>query len=136
MKLDHIGIAVGSIEEALKTYQSLGFHVEDIVTIPEQKVRLAILPIGQSRIELLEPTGANSVIQKFLEKKGQGIHHLCFEVENLEQKVNELKQTSVLILDQMPCRGYGDRKVAFLHPKTTHGVLIELVEEGSAGSSL
>ena len=131
MKLDHIGIAVGSIEEALKTYQSLGFHVEDIVTIPEQKVRLAILPIGESRIELLESTGANSVIQRFLEKKGQGIHHLCFEVENLEQKVNELKQTSVLILDQVPCQGYGDRKVAFLHPKTTHGVLIELVEEGS-----
>ena len=136
MKLDHIGIAVGSIEEALKTYQSLGLHVGDIVTIPEQKVRLAILPIGESRIELLEPTGANSVIQKFLDEKGQGIHHLCFEVENLEQKVNELKPTSVLILDQVPCRGYEDRKVAFLHPKTTHGVLIELVEEGNAGSGL
>jgi methylmalonyl-CoA/ethylmalonyl-CoA epimerase len=134
MKLDHIGIAVDSIEEALKTYQSIGFHVEDIVTISEQKVRLAILPIGESRIELLEPTGANSVIQKFLKEKGQGIHHLCFEVENLEQKVNELKQTGVLILDQVPCRGYEDRKVAFLHPKTTHGVLIELVEERNASS--
>ena len=129
MKLDHIGIAVSSLEEALRTYQSLGFHVEDIVTIEEQKVRVAILPAGESRIELLEPTADNSVIQKFLEKKSQGVHHLCFKVKNLEEKLNELKLTSVQVLDQAPCRGYEDRKVAFLHPRTTQGVLIELVEE-------
>jgi methylmalonyl-CoA/ethylmalonyl-CoA epimerase len=136
MKLDHIGIAVRSIEEALRTYQSLGFQVEDIVTIEEQKVRVAILPTGESQIELLEPTDDNSLIQEFLEKKGQGIHHLCFNVENLEQKVNELKKTNVQILDQIPCRGYENRKVAFLHPKTTHGVLIELVEARSTDCNL
>jgi methylmalonyl-CoA/ethylmalonyl-CoA epimerase len=125
MKLDHIGIAVSSIEEALRTYQSLGFQVEDIVTIEEQKVRLAILPTGESQIELLEPTDDSSLIRRFLEKKGEGIHHLCFKVENLAQKVSELNNTN----DQIPCRGYENRKVAFLHPKTTHGVLIELVEE-------
>ena len=129
MKLDHIGIAVFSIEKVLRTYQSIGFPVEDIVTIPEQKVRVAVLPAGESRIELLEPTDDSSVIHKFLEKEGQGIHHLCFRVQNLEQKVNELKQTSIQVIDQVPCRGYENRKVAFLHPKTTHGVLIELVEE-------
>lgn len=129
MKLDHIGIAVSSIEEALRTYQSLGFQIEDIVTIEEQKVRLAILPTGESQIELLEPTDDSSLIKRFLEKKGEGIHHLCFKVENLAQKVSELKNANIQILDQIPCRGYENRKVAFLHPKTTHGVLIELVEE-------
>lgn len=129
MKLDHIGIAVSSIEEALRTYQSLGFQIADIVTIEEQKVRLAILPTGESQIELLEPTDDSSLIKRFLEKKGEGIHHLCFKVENLAQKVSELNNTNIQILDQIPCRGYENRKVAFLHPKTTHGVLIELVEE-------
>ena len=129
MKLDHIGIAVSSLEEALRTYQLLGFHAEDIVTIDEQKIRVAILPAGESRIELLEPTTDSSVIQRFLERRGQGIHHLCFRVANLEQKLNELKLTSVQVLDQLPCRGYENRRVVFLHPKTTEGVLIELVEE-------
>jgi methylmalonyl-CoA/ethylmalonyl-CoA epimerase len=129
MKLDHIGIAVSSLEDALRTYQSLGFHVEDIITIEEQKVRVAILPAGESQIELLEPTADSSVIQKFLETKGQGVHHLCFKVKSLEKKLSELKMTSVQVLDQVPCLGYEGRKVAFLYPKTTQGVLIELVEE-------
>jgi methylmalonyl-CoA/ethylmalonyl-CoA epimerase len=129
MKLDHIGIAVSSLDEALQTYKSLGFHVEDIVTLEEQKVRVAILPAGEGRIELLEPTADDSVIRKFLETKSQGVHHLCFKVESLEEKLKQLKLTSVQVLDQVPCRGYEGRKVAFLHPKTTQGVLIELVEE-------
>src|SRR5262249_9226955 len=129
MKLDHIGIAVFSLDEALQTYKSLGFHVEDIVTLEEQKVRVAILPTGEGRIELLEPTADDSVIRKFLEKKSQGVHHLCFKVDSLEEKLEQLKLTNVQVLDQVPCRGYEERKVAFLHPKTTHGVLIELVEE-------
>jgi len=129
MKLDHIGIAVSSLEEALRTYQLLGFSAEDIVTIDEQKVRVAILPAGESRIELLEPTTDSSVIQKFLEERGQGIHHICFRVANLEQKLNELKLTSVQVLDPLPGVGYENRRVIFLHPRTTAGVLIELVEE-------
>jgi methylmalonyl-CoA epimerase len=129
MKLDHIGIAVHSIDQALKTYHSsLGFFVKDIAIIKDQGVRLAILPAGESNIELLEPTQEDSPIQRFLAEKGEGIHHLCFRVEHLEEKLQELQKTTIRILDRVPCLGYEDRKVAFLHPKTTHGVLIELVE--------
>jgi methylmalonyl-CoA/ethylmalonyl-CoA epimerase len=130
MTLDHIGIAVNSIEEALKIYQTgLGFTVNDIVTIEHQKVRVAVLPCGESRVELLEPTGAASPIQKFLDKRGEGVHHLCFKIGNLEVKLQELRETAIRVLDSVPCLGLENRKVAFLHPKSTHGVLIELVEK-------
>ena len=129
MKLDHIAIAVSSLEDAVRTYESLGLRVDDIVTIESQKVRVAILQVGESCIELLEPTATNSVIQRFLETKKPGVHHLCFKVKNLDEKLSELKLANVEVLEQVPCRGYQDRRVAFLHPKTTHGVLIELVEE-------
>ncbi|PYV45832.1 MAG: methylmalonyl-CoA epimerase [Acidobacteria bacterium] len=130
MRLDHIGIAVNSIEEALKTYQSgLGFSLADIVTIDHQKVRVAVMPLGEYSLELLEPTDPLSPIRKFLDKRGEGIHHLCFQVRNLAEKLQQLEGTSVQVLDAVPCRGLENRKVAFLHPKSTHGVLIEFVEE-------
>jgi len=129
MKLDHIGVAVRSIEQAVRTFQLLGFNAKEIVSIQEQGVRVALLPAGESRIELLEPLGDQSVIQKFLDSKGEGIHHLCFCVQNLAQKLQELSGTDLRIVDQPSDKGYGNRKVAFLHPKGTHGVLIELVEE-------
>ena len=130
MTLDHIGIAVNSIEEALKSYQTgLGFLVKDIVTIEHQNVRVAVLPSGESRIELLEPTGSASPIQKFLNRRGEGVHHLCFKVGNLEEKLQEIRETAIQVLDSVPCLGLENRKVLFLHPKSTHGVLIELVEE-------
>jgi methylmalonyl-CoA/ethylmalonyl-CoA epimerase len=130
MTLDHIGIAVNSIEEALKSFQAgLGFSVEEIVTIEQQKVRVAVLPSGESRVELLEPTGVASPIQKFLTKRGEGVHHLCFKVANLEEKLQELRQSAIQVLESIPCLGLKNRKVAFLHPKSIHGVLIELVEE-------
>jgi methylmalonyl-CoA/ethylmalonyl-CoA epimerase len=130
MTLDHIGIAVNSIEEALKSYQTgLGFSVKEIITIEQQKVRVAVLPSGESRMELLEPTGAASPIQKFLDKRGEGLHHLCFKVANLEEKLQELRKSAVQLIDSIPCLGLENRKVAFLHPRSTHGVLIELVEE-------
>jgi methylmalonyl-CoA epimerase len=130
MTLDHIGIAVNSIEEALKSFHTgLGFSVEEIVTIEQQKVRVAVLPSGESRMELLEPTGATSPIQKFLTKRGEGVHHLCFKVGNLEEKLRELREGEIQVLDSVPCLGLENRKVVFLHPKSTHGVLIELVEE-------
>ena len=130
MTLDHIGIAVSSIEEALKSYQTgLGFSVRDIVTLDHQKVRVAVLPSGESRIELLEPTGTASPIQKFLNKRGEGVHHLCFKVGNLEEKLRELRESAIQVLDSVPCLGLESRKIVFLHPKSTHGVLIELVEE-------
>jgi methylmalonyl-CoA/ethylmalonyl-CoA epimerase len=130
MTLDHIGIAVNSIEEALKSYQTgLGFSVKDIVTIEQQKVRVAVLPSGESRIELLEPTDATSPIQKFLTNRGEGVHHLCFRLGNLEEKLQELRKKAIPIIDTVPCLGLENRKVAFLHPRSTHGALIELVEE-------
>ena len=132
MRLDHIGIAVRSIEAALKTYQrQLGLAVTEIVEIEEQRVRAAVLPCGESRIELLEPTAPDSPIQKFLDKRGEGIHHLCFEVENIEKKLQELQAGSLQLVKPATGRGLGDRKIAFLHPKSAHGVLIELVETGS-----
>jgi len=129
MKLDHIGVAVRSIEQAVRTFQLLGFSAKETVSIQEQGVRVAVLPAGESRIELLEPLGDQSIIQKFLDSKGEGIHHLCFCVQNLAQKLDEVSGTDLRIVDQLSDRGYGNRKVVFLHPKGTHGVLIELVEE-------
>jgi len=129
MKLDHIGIAVHSIEDALRTYeQQLGFVLHEIVAIEEQKVRVAVLPAGDSRIELLEPTAPDSPIQRFLEKRGEGVHHLCFQVEDLVKKVEELRAASLQLIPMSSELGLEGRKIAFLHPRSTHGVLIELVE--------
>ena len=130
MKLDHVGIAVRSLEDSLLTYRAdLGFEVLEIVTIEEQGVKVAILPCGESCIELLEPTGKDSTIFRFLEKRGEGVHHLCFRVDDIESKVNQLKSTRIKLLNETPCLGLRHRKISFLHPKSTHGVLIELVEE-------
>ena len=129
MKLDHVGIAVHSIADALRTYQQrLGFELYEIVVIDEQKVRVAVLPAGDSRIELLEPTAPDSPIQRFLEKRGEGVHHLCFQVEDLRRKIEELQSASLQLISMSSETGLEGRKIAFLHPKSTHGVLIELVE--------
>jgi len=129
MKLDHVGIAVNSIEDALRTYQQrLGFPLQEIVEIDEQRVRVAVLPAGDSRIELLEPTAPDSPIQRFLEKRGEGIHHLCFQVEDIGRKIEELRAASLQLISMSSETGLEGRKIAFLHPKSTHGVLIELVE--------
>ena len=129
MKLDHVGIAVRSIEDALGTYQQqLGFALHEIVVIAEQKVRVAVLPAGDSRIELMEPTAPDSPIQRFLEKRGEGVHHLCFQVEDIGRKVEELSSSSLQLISMSSETGLEGRKIAFLHPKSTHGVLIELVE--------
>jgi methylmalonyl-CoA epimerase len=129
MRLDHIGIAVHSIEEALRTYQHrLGFKLLEIVAIDEQKVRVAVLPAGGSRIELLEPTAPDSPIQRFLEKRGEGVHHLCFQVKDIRRKIEELRSASLQLISMPSDTGLEGRKIAFLHPKSAHGVLIELVE--------
>jgi methylmalonyl-CoA epimerase len=102
------------------------------VEIDEQKVRVAVLPAGDSRIELLEPTAPDSPIQRFLEKRGEGIHHLCFQVEDIGRKIEELRAASLELVSMSSETGLEGRKIAFLHPKSTHGVLIELVEVLSA----
>ena len=98
------------------------------MVIDEQKVRVAVLPAGASRIELLEPTAPDSPIQKFLERRGEGVHHLCFQVKDIRQKIEELRLASLQLISMSSETGLEGRKIAFLHPKSTHGVLIELVE--------
>lgn len=125
LKIDHLGIAVPSLEEAIRAYQALGFQVEAIHDVPTEKLRAAFLPVGESHLELLEPTDASSVVAKFLEKRS-GLHHVCVLVDNLEQALAEMKAKGVLLIDETPRLGAGGAKVAFVHPKATGGVLLEL----------
>lgn len=130
MKLDHIGIAVHSIEEALRCYQAaMGLQMEAAVKVEEQKVRVAMLPVGESRVELLEATDPTSPICRFLAKRGEGVHHICFKVRDLDRKLAAFREAGMRILPDADGTGYEGRRIAFLHPRSTHGVLIELVEE-------
>ncbi len=130
MKIDHLGIATREINEALKFWQdALGLeniHTEEVV---EQKVLTAMLPIGDTRIELLEPTSPDSPISKFLEKRGGGIHHIAVEVENIEESLAALKARGVKLIDETPKAGAGGCLIAFVHPSSTNGVLLELVQK-------
>ncbi len=127
-KIDHVGVAVESLEKAIETYKALGFEVEEIEEVEEQKVRVAMLPVGESRIELLEATSPESAIAKFLEKRGEGIHHIAINVENIEEALKKAKEAGLKLIDETPRIGAGGKKVAFVHPKSTHGVLLEFVE--------
>ena len=129
LKIDHLGIAVRSIDEAKKLYQdTLGLRFEGAETVPEQKVTTAFFPVGDSEVELLESTAPDGPIAKYLEKRGEGIQHIAFRVENLEAALTELKEKGIRLIDEKPRMGAGGAKIAFLHPKSTHGVLIELSE--------
>ncbi|WP_290597004.1 MULTISPECIES: methylmalonyl-CoA epimerase [unclassified Archaeoglobus] len=127
-KIDHVGIAVKSLEEAVKTYKLLGFEVEEVEEVAEQKVRVAMLPAGESRIELLEATSEDSAIAKFIAGRGEGIHHIAVNVENIEKALQKAKDAGLRLIDEKPRIGAGGKKVAFVHPKSTHGVLLEFVE--------
>lgn len=132
MNIDHIGIAVRSLDESLKFYQdALGLHLHETEVVEEQKVRAALLPVGSSRIELLEATSDESPIAKFIAKRGEGIHHICFEVDDIEAHLERLKAAGARLIDETPRRGVGGHKIAFVHPTSAHGVLIELVEKVS-----
>lgn len=129
-KIDHIGIAVQSIEEAMKIYtEKLRLKCGEISEIPEQKVKVASLKIGESGIELIEPITQDSPVAKFLEQKGEGIHHIAFEVTDLETRLNELKNSETGLIDEKPRTGAHGTKIAFIHPKDTKSTLIELVEK-------
>jgi len=127
-KIDHVGIAVKSLDEATKTYEALGFEVEEIEEVAEQKVKVAMLPVGESRIELLEATSEDSAIAKFVSSRGEGIHHIAINVENIEEALKKAKEAGLRLIDEKPRIGAGGKKVAFVHPKSTHGVLLEFVE--------
>ena len=127
--LDHIGIAVVSIDEALPVYRALGLRETHREEVPSQKVRTAFLPSGEPSIELLEPTSPDSPIAGFLEKRGPGIHHLCFAVDDLDGMLDALAQDGYRLIHRFPVEGAGGKRVAFLHPAAGGGVLIELSEE-------
>jgi len=131
VKIDHIGIAVKSLREAIKVYEeTLGLKVSGYDEVDEQGVRVAMLNIGESRIELLEPTRPDSAIEKFMTKRGEGIHHIAVQVENIEAAIERLKSSGVRLVDSVPRRGAHGTRTAFVHPSSTHGVLLELVENG------
>lgn len=132
MKINHLGIATRSIDEALEFWaDALGLENVHTETVEDQKVRIAMLPIGESRIELLEPTSDDSPISKFLEKRGGGIHHIAVEVDDIEAALAKLKAKGVRLIDESPRIGAENCLVAFVHPRSTNGVLLELVQTNS-----
>jgi methylmalonyl-CoA/ethylmalonyl-CoA epimerase len=129
MKIDHIGIATRGIDEASAFWLSaLGLSAIETEEVADQKVRVAMLPIGESRIELLEGTAADSPIARFIEKRGPGIHHLAVNVEDIHSALAGLKEDGVRLIDTVPRIGAGGCLVAFVHPSSTGGVLLELVQ--------
>lgn len=133
-KITHIGIAVGSLEERLAFWaQALGMELAGIESVASEKVKVAMLPAGSSRIELLEPISEDSAVAKHLAKRGEGIHHLAFEVADIEQAVERLERMGVAPVGEAPRAGAEGKRVAFLHPRDTGGVLVELVEGETAG---
>ncbi len=124
--LDHIGLAVRSIEERLPLYRALGLESEGGEEVPEQGVRVAFLPVEGTRIELLEPTTSDSPIARFIERRGEGIHHLCFRVDDIRAAMAVLREQGYEPLSDEPQRGAHGALVCFLHPRSAGGVLIEL----------
>ena len=128
-KIDHIGIAVRSIEEALPAYtQGLGLAVRHLQDVPDQQVRIAFLPAGETDIELVEPTSETSGVARFLENRGEGIHHLCLEVDDIAAALAQLAAQGMALIDKKPRQG-AEGLIAFVHPKALHGVLVELVQK-------
>jgi len=129
MKINHLGIATKGIDEALKFWgDALGLENVHTETIADQKVRVAMLPLGESRIELLEPTSDDSPISKFLEKRGAGIHHIAVEVDDIEASLARLRSRGIRLIDENPRVGAENCLVAFVHPAAANGVLLELVQ--------
>jgi methylmalonyl-CoA/ethylmalonyl-CoA epimerase len=127
--IEHIGIAVSDLEASISFYERVfGLKCYKIEDVPDQKVRTAFFSVGQTKIELLESTDPESTIGKFIEKRGEGIHHIAFEVEDIDQALEELKAKGVPLVDQQARPGAHQAKIAFLHPKGTYGILIELVQ--------
>lgn len=127
-KINHIGIAVNSVEDTVKLYTDvLGLKLKTVITVEDQKVRTAIIPVGESKIELVESTDPEGPIAKYVQKRGEGIHHLALEVSNIQEALKILEKKGIPLIDKKPRMGVEDTNIAFLHPKGTK-VLIELVE--------
>ncbi len=129
-KVNHIGIAVESIADYVKFYEDcLGLTIDGEEEVAEQKVKVAFLTVGETRLELLEPTAEDSPVQKFLENKGPAVHHLAFDVDDIEAELARLKEQGVRLIDEKPRRGDHGTKIAFIHPKESKGVLVELTQQ-------
>jgi len=128
-KINHIGIAVKSVDDTVKLYTDvLGLKVENIEVIADQNAKTAIIPVGESKIELIESTDPEGTIAKFIESRGEGLHHLALEVSNIKDALSTLVDRGVVLIDEKPRKGVGNTDIAFLHPRSTGRVLIELVE--------
>lgn len=128
-RIDHIGIAVRNLEAALTVYRDcLGLTMTGVEEVAEQKVKVAFLPVGESKVELLQSTDPEGPVAKFIESRGEGVQHIAFRVSNLEEKLAALKAQGVRLIDEKPRYGAGGARIAFLHPKSTGGVLVELCE--------
>lgn len=130
LKISHIAIAVEDLEASKKAFETLiGNKVEVVEEVPDQKVRVGMLPIGESRLELAGPTDETSTIANFIRKRGEGIHHICFEVDDIGAELARLKSEGFQLIDDKPRRGADGHMIAFIHPRTTGGVLVELSEK-------
>jgi len=128
--VDHVGIAVKDLDEAIHVYRDiLGFKLEGVHTMNERMLKIAFFSLGESRIELLQPLSPDSTVAKFLETRGEGIQHLAVKVKNVEATLEEFKSKGVVLIDEKPRTGVLGNKMAFVHPKSTRGVLLELVEK-------
>lgn len=125
LKIDHLGIAVKDMTEAKRAYEALGFRIEAEHDVPTEKVKAAFITVGESHLELLQPTDPSSAIAKFLEKRS-GLHHICVLVDDIEKSMAEMKAAGAQLLDEVPRIGAGGCRVAFIHPKSAAGVLLEL----------
>lgn len=129
LKIDHIGIAVKNLEESLGFYRDvLGLEVEGVEEVEEQKVKVAFLSVGDTEVELLESTSEDGPIAKFIEKNGEGIQHIAFRVDNIEEAIAHMKEKGLRMIDESPRYGAGGAKIAFVHPKSSNRVLVELSE--------
>ena len=128
-KVSHIGVAVKDLEKAKEVFRTLGLEVEGEEVVEDQKVKVAFIPVGETRIELLEATSSDSPVARFIEKRGEGVHHLALGVDNVEARLEELKAKGVRLVDEKPRRGAHNTLIAFLHPKSTGGLLLELCQE-------
>ena len=130
LKVDHIGVAVNSIESSLKFFaDTLGLKLEGSETVESQKVTTAFLPVGDTEVELLQSTAPDGPIAGFIEKKGEGVQHVAFLVDNIEEALKELEAKGIRLIDKVPRMGAGGKKIAFVHPKDTCGVLVELCQK-------
>lgn len=128
-RIDHIGIVVSNIDEALRVYQqALGLDVAEIQERPDLAATIAFLPLGESEIELVQPVSSDSDAAKFLQKRGEGIHHICLEVDDIEESLADLGAKGLELIDEVPRIGPKGERFAFIHPKSAHGVLIELYQ--------